>query len=257
MAGQSLEALIGDLLVGRGLHLAVAESCTGGLLSHRITNVPGSSDYYLGSITAYANEVKEGLLGVSRDTLEKHGAVSRETVLEMARGVCRALSAGCGISVSGIAGPAGGTPDKPVGLVWIALVADNHAEARRFIWPGDRLAVKEQSAEAALQMLADYLSGALPDPDGDRPSQFIPADSDQLLLVEVTARFDIQGRAFPQSFTWEGITYRISSSGRRWEDAKGQHILVMEAGGKVFEMIFTPSSYRWYVKRPLEDRHTA
>ena len=201
--------------------------------------------------------MKEGLLGVSRDTLEKHGAVSRETVLEMAHGVCQALSADCGVSVSGIAGPAGGTPDKPVGLVWIALVTGNHEEARRFIWQGDRLAIKEHSAEAALQMLADYLVGASSDLDSNQSGQSIPADAEQLLLVEVTARFDIQGRAFPQNFTWEGITYRISSSGRRWEDTKGQHIMVMEAGGKVFEMIFSPASYRWYVKRPIEDRHIA
>ena len=252
-----LEAQIGRLLVSRGQRLAVAESCTGGLVSHRITNVPGSSDYYLGGVNAYANEAKMRLLGVKRDTLEKHGAVSKETVIEMAHGVCQALSADCGIAVSGIAGPGGGTPEKPVGLVWIALVAGDHQEARRFHWQGDRLAVKGQSAEAALQMLVDYLSGVSPDLSSKRSGQDIPGSLDSLLLVEVTARFDTQGRAFPQSFSWEGITYRISSTGRRWEDTNSQHILVMEAGGKVFEMIFTPSSCRWYVKRPIDDQHIA
>jgi PncC family amidohydrolase len=257
MDEQPLEVQIGILFNNRGLRLAVAESCTGGLISQRITNVPGSSDYYVGGITAYANEAKMRLLGVRQDTLEKHGAVSRETVLEMARGVCQAISADCGIAVSGIAGPGGGTPEKPVGLVWIALVAGEHQEARRFLWGGDRLAVKEQSAEAALRMLVDYLGGESNDRASERSNQNAPGEFDPLILVEATARFDIQGGAFPQSFSWEGITYRISSTGRRWETTNGLHVLVMEAGGKVFEMIFTPSSCRWYVKRPVESHPIA
>jgi len=142
----------------RGLRLAVAESCTGGLIGHLITNVPGSSTYYMGSVTAYAYEAKVRLLGVRWETLEKYGAVSQETVLEMARGVRTALAADIGLSVSGIAGPGGGTPDKPVGLVWIGLSAEQVDEAWCNIWSGGRLQVKEQSAQAALQMLADYLS---------------------------------------------------------------------------------------------------
>lgn len=142
----------------RGLRLAVAESCTGGLIGHLITNVPGSSTYYMGSVTAYAYEAKVRLLGVRWETLEKYGAVSQETVLEMARGVRTALAADIGLSVSGIAGPGGGTPDKPVGSVWIGLSAEQVDEAWCNIWPGGRLQVKEQSAQAALQMLADYLS---------------------------------------------------------------------------------------------------
>jgi PncC family amidohydrolase len=147
------------LLRARGLRLAVAESCTGGLIGHLITNVPGSSTYYMGSVTAYAYEAKVRLLGVRWETLEKFGAVSKETVLEMACGVRTALAADIGLSVSGIAGPGGGTPDKPVGLVWIGLSAEQVDEAWRNVWPGDRLQVKEQSAQAALQMLIDYLGG--------------------------------------------------------------------------------------------------
>jgi PncC family amidohydrolase len=152
------ETLLGSLLRPRGLRLAVAESCTGGLIGHRITNVPGSSEYYLGSVTAYAYEAKVRLLGVSWDTLNTHGAVSRETVLEMARGVRVALDAEIGLSVSGIAGPGGGTPDKPVGTTWIGLSAANYERAWRFAWPGDRLQVKEQSAEMALHLLVEYLN---------------------------------------------------------------------------------------------------
>ena len=112
----------------------------------------------MGSVTAYAYEAKVRLLGVRWETLEKYGAVSQETVLEMARGVRTALAADIGLSVSGIAGPGGGTPDKPVGLVWIGLSAEQVDEAWCNIWSGGRLQVKEQSAQAALQMLADYLS---------------------------------------------------------------------------------------------------
>ena len=154
----SLEVQIGQILTRRGLTLAAAESCTGGLVSHRLTNVPGSSVYFLGGIVAYANQAKMALLGVHQTTLDAKGAVSQETVLEMALGVRRALGADIGVAVSGIAGPGGGTPDKPVGLVWIGLSAADASEAHRFIFQGERLAVKEQSAEAALQMVVAYLT---------------------------------------------------------------------------------------------------
>jgi len=155
---KALEITAGELLRRRGLRLAVAESCTGGLIGHRITNIPGSSTYYMGSVTAYAYEAKVRLLGVRWGTLEKYGAVSKETVLEMSRGVRKALAADIGIAVSGIAGPGGGTPEKPVGLTWIGLSAADVDEAWRFIWDGDRLQVKEHSAEQALQLLVDYLN---------------------------------------------------------------------------------------------------
>lgn len=158
MNEKPLEVLVGELLRKHGLRLAVAESCTGGLVGHLITNVPGSSTYYMGSITAYAYEAKVRLLGVRWETLEKYGAVSKETVLEMAFGVRKVLAADIGLSISGIAGPGGGTPDKPVGLTWVGLSADGVDEAWRFIWPGDRLAVKEQSAQAVLQLLVEHLS---------------------------------------------------------------------------------------------------
>lgn len=152
-----LEVRIGELLCRRGWHLAVAESCTGGLIGHRLTNIPGSSNYYLGSVTAYAYEAKVRLLGVQWATLEQYGAVSRETVLEMAEGVRRVLEAELGIAVTGIAGPGGATPDKPVGTTWIGVSAPGYAEARLYHWPGDRLQVKEQSAEEALRLAVAYL----------------------------------------------------------------------------------------------------
>jgi PncC family amidohydrolase len=159
MSEDSLEVAIGKLLRKHGLRLAVAESCTGGLIGHRITNIPGSSTYYMGSVTAYAYEAKVRLLKVKWKTLEKYGAVSEEVVLQMARGVRRALAADVGLSVSGIAGPGGGTEDKPIGLTWAGLSTFDHEEARKYVWEGDRLKNKEESADATLQLLVDYLKG--------------------------------------------------------------------------------------------------
>ena len=157
MTEKLLEAYVGELLRQRGLRLAVAESCTGGLIGHRLTNIAGSSTYYQGSVTAYAYEAKVRLLGVSWETLEAHGAVSAETVIEMARGVRTALAADIGLSVSGIAGPGGGMPGKPVGLVWVGFSSPWDEFARKFLWDGNRIENKEYTAQAALQILADYL----------------------------------------------------------------------------------------------------
>ena len=152
-----LEVLVGEELSNHGLRLAVAKSCTGGLIGNLLTNVAGSSRYFMGGIIAYANEAKVRLLGVSQETLEKFGAVSSETVIEMARGVRLALTTDIGISVSGIAGPDGGTPEKPVGTVWIGLSSSSQEYSRHYLWSGDRLAVKEQSAREALNLLVEYL----------------------------------------------------------------------------------------------------
>lgn len=157
----TLEIRIGELLRQRGLRLAAAESCTGGLVGHRITNIPGSSTYYMGSVTAYAYEAKVRLLGVKWATLEEHGAVSDEVVEEMATGVREALAADIGLSISGIAGPGGGTPEKPVGLVHFGLSAAEGVWCTHQIFKGDRLAVKEQSADFILQYLIQYLEGKL------------------------------------------------------------------------------------------------
>lgn len=157
----ALEVIVGDLLRQRGLTLAVAESCTGGLIGHRITNVPGSSDYYQGSVTAYASAVKARLLHVRGDALDRHGAVSEQVAREMARGVRPALDADIGVAVTGIAGPSGGTPEKPVGLVYIALTAPDGEWVERHVWDGDRWENKARSAEAALDLLLRYLEDRL------------------------------------------------------------------------------------------------
>jgi len=156
-----LEIEAGSLLHQRNLRLSLAESCTGGLIGNRITDVPGSSEYFTGSIVAYAYEAKAALLGVSWDTLNTYGAVSQETVLEMARGARNALNTDIAVSVSGIAGPGGGTLDKPVGTTWIALAAQDGGWAREFYFQGDREQNKASAADSALQLLLDYLQGKL------------------------------------------------------------------------------------------------
>lgn len=157
----SLEGQVGRLLRERTFRLALAESCTGGLIGDRITNVAGSSEYFLGSVVAYAYEAKVALLGVSWETLNSKGAVSQETVLEMARGARGLLKADIALSVTGIAGPGGATPEKPVGTTWVGLIAEDGEWTRFFQFSGDREQNKSYSAEAALQMLLDYLQGTV------------------------------------------------------------------------------------------------
>jgi PncC family amidohydrolase len=158
MQSTDLEKQIGELLSERGWTLAVAESCTGGLLGHRITSVSGSSSYFQGGVISYSNEAKESVLGVPRETLIEHGAVSEETAQAMAQGARRLLGTDVALSVTGIAGPTGGTTEKPVGLVYVGLAAEGADLWEKHIWQGDRAQNKEQSAEAALKLLLKYLT---------------------------------------------------------------------------------------------------
>ena len=154
---EPLEVTVGRLLTECKQTLALAESCTGGLIGHRVTDVPGSSTYFIGGIVAYSYEAKEKLLGVHHHTLYDHGAVSGETAIEMARGARRMLGTDIGLSVTGIAGPGGGLPGKPVGLVYISLSARGFERTERFVWQRDRAGNKMDSADAALTMLKEYL----------------------------------------------------------------------------------------------------
>jgi nicotinamide-nucleotide amidase len=157
---QTLEGVVGDLLRRGGKTLALAESCTGGLLAGRLTDVAGSSDYFLGGAVTYANSAKAELVGVSAGTLEHFGAVSEETAREMALGARLRFGASIGLSVTGIAGPGGGTPEKPVGTVHFAL--DDVGGTRldqRLLMPGDRALVRRWSTSAALSMLRHHLLG--------------------------------------------------------------------------------------------------
>jgi len=157
----ALEDILHGYLQTGDLKVSTAESCTGGLVSHRITNVSGSSAYFPGGVVAYSYEAKAGLLGVSWDTLNTHGAVSEETVLEMANGARKVFDADIAVSISGIAGPGGGTPEKPVGTTWLGLSTSKGDWARHFLWDGNREEIKHHSSEAALQFIIDYLEGKL------------------------------------------------------------------------------------------------
>ena len=156
-----MEVEIGRLLMQRGLKLGLAESCTGGLVGHLITNVPGSSEYFMGGVISYAYETKVSILGVSWDTLKNYGAVSHETVLEMARGAKKLFDVDIAVSISGIAGPGGGSEGKPIGTTWVGLAANDGEWTREFHFDGDRDENKTSSADAALQMLLDYLMGKI------------------------------------------------------------------------------------------------
>jgi nicotinamide-nucleotide amidase len=153
MRGEGLPEVVGGLLRTAGLTVAAAESCTGGLLGKRFTDVPGSSDYFLGGITAYDNRVKTEVLGVPAGLLAEKGAVSGEVAAAMAEGVCRLLGADCALSTTGVAGPGGGSEDKPVGLVYIGSVVQGVTQVERTYFPGQREQVRERAAFAALDLL--------------------------------------------------------------------------------------------------------
>ncbi len=246
----TIEEQIGALLVDRGLTLATAESCTGGLVAHRVTNVPGSSAYYLGGFVAYANEAKEAVLGVRHETLLAHGAVSEETAREMAQGARKRIGADIGVSVTGIAGPTGGTPEKPVGLVYVALSAPDVELCRRYLWQGDRLSNKEQSAEAALQLVLTYLrqrSGGM--------VEFV----NEPVNVEVQVRRD--GTARPLAFAWGGRRFQIESWGRESSQIRDERTvhcyLVQTAGLETWELCQDMETSQWTLVRHWPSRHRA
>jgi nicotinamide-nucleotide amidase len=154
-----LAAVVLDKCRSLGITLAVAESCTGGMLGERLTNVPGSSDVFLGGVIAYHNDVKRDSLGVRADDIERYGAVSEQVALLMAAGVRERLKAKIGVSITGVAGPGGGSPEKPVGLVWVAVqYADGRT--RRLHLPGDRNEIRQRATQAALEMVRRTLSSA-------------------------------------------------------------------------------------------------
>lgn len=152
-----LEEKVGQLLNANNLSISTAESCTGGLVGHRLTNVSGSSDYYLGGIVSYSNSVKENNLDVAIETLNKHGAVSYETAIEMAENVRSKLDSDLGLAITGIAGPRGGTDEKPVGLTYIALADGKDTMVKEFRFLTERILNKNASCQAALNMVRLYL----------------------------------------------------------------------------------------------------
>ena len=154
------EECVGELLKAQGKTIACAESCTGGLLTSRLTDVPGSSSYVRGAVVSYTNEVKEQLVGVRPETIDAYTEISAETAREMAQGIRRLLSTDIGVGITGLAGP-GGMAGKPAGLVYIAVSGSRGTVVKPCQFQGGRLSVKQQSADQALQMIQDYLGGLI------------------------------------------------------------------------------------------------
>jgi nicotinamide-nucleotide amidase len=151
--GEKMEEVVGLRLAVGGFNVAVAESCTGGLVAHRLTEVPGSSNYFMEGVVTYSNEAKTRLLGVPEELIERHGAVSAEVAEAMAEGVKLRAGVDFGLAVTGVAGPGGGTEEKPVGLVYVSLADDAHTEHRRLMLPGDRHLIRWRASQAALDLL--------------------------------------------------------------------------------------------------------
>ncbi len=154
-----IEENIGILLKKKNFTIAAAESCTGGLISSRITNIGGASEYFVAGLVTYSNKSKTSFLSVPEEVIGQHGAVSRETAQLMAEGVRNKTGADIGIAVTGIAGPLGGTPEKPVGTVFIGIAAKEISKVRNFLFAGNRLEIKQKTSDAALEFLKDYLEG--------------------------------------------------------------------------------------------------
>ncbi len=253
---------IGELLQQQKLTLAVAESCTGGLLAAYITNISGSSAYFQGGVIAYSNAVKNRVLNVPMDVLEQHGAVSPETAIAMAKGVRQLLQVDLALAITGIAGPSGGTPDKPVGLVYTALAAAQGDECRRYLWSGNRRENREWSARAALELLHQHLTSPhRPSNDHGAPQQTpVPSStrprSDLGIagtVVEVEARFEQPGHPVPLTLKWQGQWLSVASIGRTWSTGRGRrllhHYMVSTPGDRVFELTFEPGTMHWRVVR--------
>ena len=230
----AIEAEIGALLSERGLTLATAESSTGGLVAQRITSVSGSSAYYLGGFVTYSNEAKEALLGVKRETLIAHGAVSEATAREMARGARERLGADLGIATTGIAGPTGGTEEKPVGLVFVALSAADAEICQRHVWQGDREANNEQSAQAVLRLIQVYLQGR---------RQGMVEFVNEAVSVETQLRPG--GTARPQAFVWRGRRFQIASWGR-------QGTTTRDGRACTYHLVQTPHLESWELCQDAE-----
>ena len=245
---------IGDQLGELKLTLGAVESATGGLISHLITNISGSSDYYHGSITSYSNEIKMKLVGVKNNTLEKYGAVSAQVAEEMAEGGRKALEVDICIADTGIAGPGGATPNKPVGLFYLGLSQKNGTFHRRHIFKGNRAQNKEQAAIAALTWLKEDLSSKNQPKEDSSPIQikqvvtcFLEADAKILLLRRSSKVGTYQGH-------WAGISGYIETSADKQalieikeETALDENDITLVHKGKPLAVLDEKLKVKWIV----------
>ena len=234
---------VGHRLISGSLTIATAESCTGGLLASILTDVAGSSAYMLGGVVSYSNHAKMRLLGVQDATLQAHGAVSAETAAEMAQGVRRLLGSDIGLSTTGIAGPGGGTPDKPVGTVYLHLSATDAEWGEHHVWPHDRAGNKLASVQASLDLLLRYLGQRAH--SGQRPNR--PQKLDLPVVVEASEN---AGRWKPHAVWVQDKRWEIVGWGRQTEQADGSTVVMVEAnGGARFELVVDVVSGQWRLRR--------
>ena len=249
---RELSAELGRLLDEQHLTIALAESCTGGLLASILTDIPGSSHYVMGGVVSYSNEAKMKVLGVRPETLEAHGAVSPETALEMAQGVRALLQTDLAIAITGIAGPGGGTPEKPVGLVYLHLAAEDVDWGEMHVWPYDRIGNKRASVAAAMRLARRYVKGRTMqvDPKPTRPPQEPPA-----VLVEASWR---QGAWEPHA-VWLGEQRKlVVGRGRQERTPEGVWIMTVEfADGGRAELMVDPAAGVWRLRRHWPPRRYA
>ncbi|NOZ48505.1 MAG: CinA family protein [Chloroflexi bacterium] len=247
----ALSAAVGRQLRAQNRTLALAESCTGGLVSSLLTDVAGSSAYVLGGIVSYSNEAKMHLLGVQESTLLAVGAVSAEVAAEMGRGVRRCLGSDVALAVTGIAGPGGGTDEKPVGLVYVHLAAADADWGEKHVWPFDRRGNKLASAQAMLQLLQRYL--------GQPQKTGLQKGTGELLdqPVVVEARFRHQ-QWQPQAVWWQGQRWPIVGWGRQNALADGRTVIMVEtADGARLELQVDVQGGEWRLLRLWRARPVA
>ena len=243
-----IEQRIGDLLCQHSITLSTAESCTGGLIGHKITNMAGSSEYFAGAAVVYSNEAKIRLLGVQPVTLEEHGAVSRQTVLEMAEGVRKIYRTDAGLSVSGIAGPGGGTEQKPVGLVWFGINVLGQEDSWKFNFQGNRLHIKEEAAKTALELLEAFILSEDLHPDNGIETHSWKNKNINFQEVQVWGTFNQEGNLTPSGFFYQGVKHKVEVISRHWQVGDNTHYLVMVPVNRVFELIFKNQEKRWQLR---------
>ncbi len=250
-----VSAAVGQLLLARGFTIALAESCTGGLLASTLTDVAGSSAYVLGGVVSYSNEAKMKLLGVQESTLLAYGAVSPQTAAEMAQGARRLFGSDLAIAVTGIAGPGGGTPEKPVGLVYLHLAAQDAGWGERHVWPYDRVGNKLASVGAGLGMVGRFLGERLEIRDwglevggwrsevGGRRSEV----GGRMVVVEGSWR---EGKWRVRAVWLDGRRREVVGQGRQGQEADGTTIVMIElADGARVELRVDVGRGEWRVGR--------
>lgn len=253
-----LATALGQALTGSGITVATAESCTGGMVAEAITRVPGSSDYFLGGVVAYHNRTKVSALGVSETLLRAHGAVSQSVAEAMAEGARARLGAHVALSVTGVAGPGGGSPDKPVGLVFVGSADASGSVSRRHHFTGDRHSVRYAAATTALRALVRAVeefagAGELPPAAGEsRPSRpepdgrERPSEPKETPMVE--ALFGPSGEVTPVAFRWHGRHHQVAQIGGRRMENTARVFTIMTPESRMFELTLDPATLEWQVR---------